>query len=133
MHRGAPAVGACDWRRHIARIAADGRYYTAEIGVLTAESSARPQRRPLRAIAYDHHANELELVVGEEGQHSAGALRYFVPAPRAVAVEQSDDETAITVDDASGTRTLIRLHAAQGDPMPTDLLSAVWAAVPHHG
>ena len=66
---------------------------------------------PLHAIRYDSDADELEVTIG--GATPGGAvLRYFVAAPRAIHLEERDLGKVISVDDASGVRTLIHVSRA---------------------
>lgn len=75
----------------------------------------RPLQRPrdLQAIGYCPGRDMLELAAGGSGTGLAG-LRYFISAPRQIHLEQSDARADILVQDASGTRTLIRLFNLPG-------------------
>jgi len=69
-----------------------------------------PGLRQLHTIDYDAERDVLEVAVGT-GRPSRPTLRYFVSAPRAISVAESDYEQAILVDDASGVRTIVTCAA----------------------
>jgi hypothetical protein len=120
------------WSERFARITAERARWLAEVTVLGPEPCASPQRRRLHAIAYRHDADELEVAVCDAGRHAA-ELHYFVSCPRAISVEECALTTAITVDDATGIRTLIRLHAIARRPARRDLAAASAPVLLRHG
>lgn len=68
----------------------------------------------LEAIRFDPGRDEIEIAICENG--GAGAsIRYFVPTPRAVTVEDSALSKVIAVTDAEGIRTLISIASLDGD------------------
>lgn len=77
------------------------------------------RRRALRGMSFRHAEDVLELCVGAQPS-GAGALRYFIPAPRRMEVRREGERLEIVVWDALGTRTLIRLYGQPGGP---DLLA----------
>jgi hypothetical protein len=72
-----------------------------------ARDSGQPGRR-LRAICYSPEEDQLEVAVGGVGS-GRPALRFFVPAPKTIAVTEQEGSWRILIDDASGARTLICL------------------------
>jgi len=73
--------------------------------------------RQLHTIDYDAERDVLVVAVGN-GRPSRPTLRYFVSAPRAISVAESDHERAILVDDASGVRTIVTCAARDAAAHP---------------
>jgi hypothetical protein len=68
----------------------------------------------LEAIRFDAGRDEIEVAICQNG--AAGAsLRYFVPAPRSVAVDDSSLSKVITITDAEGVRTLISIASLDAE------------------
>lgn len=67
----------------------------------------------LEAIRFDRRRDEIEVAICQNG--AAGAsIRYYVPAPRSVTVEESALSKLIAVTDAEGIRTLISIASLTG-------------------
>jgi hypothetical protein len=66
----------------------------------------------LQAIGYDPRDGMLEISVGGRGVRYPVLLRHFISNPQTIGVEEFGPlrPSAIFVTDASGVRTLIRLH-----------------------
>jgi hypothetical protein len=82
------------------------------IGVPTQTQRQGRTLRPLHGIAYRGEADVLELMVGARPE-GARVLRYFIAGPRCIHLDGADGSSSILVNDASGTRTLIRLTPQQ--------------------
>jgi hypothetical protein len=68
----------------------------------------------LETISFDRQRDEIEVAICQNG--AAGAsVRYFVPAPRSVTVDDSAPSKVIAVTDAEGVRTLISIASLDGD------------------
>jgi hypothetical protein len=86
-------------------------------------SSARAgRRRPidargglLEAIRFDSRQDEIEVAICQNGA-SGASVRYFVPAPRSVSVEDSSLTKVIAITDAEGVQTLISVASLEGEP-----------------
>jgi len=107
---GALKLEAYRWPEYFGSIALDGDRVLATVGLLPQLLSGRDdqRQRPLRAIGYDPGEDVLEVAVGGEAA-DLPALRYFVSAPQAITVAESNNTRAILVDDASGIQTMIRV------------------------
>jgi hypothetical protein len=62
----------------------------------------------LDGIRYDPGADEIEVEI-QHATGQGGGLRYFVPSPRYVTVEEHEQAKMICVTDAGGLRTMINL------------------------
>ena len=60
----------------------------------------------LETIRFDRGQDEIEVAICQNGA-SGASVRYFVPAPRSVTVEDSSLTKVISITDAEGVRTLI--------------------------
>jgi hypothetical protein len=114
-----------DWVGYFESIALHSDRWLASValGWERANGDGTSSPRPLRTVAYDPHDDELEVAVGGEPARSP-TLRYFVPSPRAITIEEFDHTRAVMVDDSRGLRTLIRLFglpakAATATPVHT--------------
>ncbi len=68
----------------------------------------------LEAIRFDSGRDEIEIAICQNG--AAGAsIRYYVPAPRSVTVDDSSLSKVISVTDAEGVRTLISIASLNGE------------------
>jgi hypothetical protein len=78
-------------------------------------SAGQPEPEPglsrwvLRALHYDREGDVLRMTL-DIPPRGAQVLRYFLFAPRVVAVAEISREVVVTVDDASRLRTVIRLN-----------------------
>jgi hypothetical protein len=99
------------------RLAPVRAYGAARGGVL--DAFARVPLSPVRArrgdnegvldgIRYNRSSDELEVRI-RQGPDRPVWRRYFVPAPRAVTVEEREEGRVICVTDAGGLRTVITL------------------------
>jgi len=72
----------------------------------------------LRTIGYKAEDDVIEIAVRGCSTHGHLALRHFIAGPRAITVLEHEppDLTTMVVDDASGTRTRIRLFAGPVSP-----------------
>jgi hypothetical protein len=120
------------WAEYFRSIVLDTGGVLATVEVTREQLIGPPsgKRRSLHAISYHATKDLLELAVGG---HAAGEprLRYLISAPRTVEVAESRTGRVIVVQDASGTRTLIRLfnvsslsgvaeqHASRGANLPS--------------
>ena len=68
----------------------------------------------LEAIRFNRHEDEIEVAICQNG--AAGvSVRYFVPSPRTVTVEDSSFSKLISITDADGLRTLVSVAALDRD------------------
>jgi hypothetical protein len=102
-------LGASEWIDYFRSIPLGGREILAAVEVVHEPPSDPLDTvwRPLQMISYDSHEDVLEFAVAGHG--GGPALRYLISAPRLVSVEESSYMRLISVMDASGTETMIRL------------------------
>ncbi len=86
---------------------------------LSPARAGRPEADSLRgglleAIRFDARRNEIEVAICQNGT-SGASVRYFVPAPRSVTVEETSMGKVIAVTDAEGVRTLISIASLDGE------------------
>jgi hypothetical protein len=62
----------------------------------------------LEAISYDRPRDEIEVAIRQNGA-SGASLRYFVPSPRSVTVEDSALSKLICITDLAGLRTIVSI------------------------
>ena len=83
-------------------------------------SAGQPEPEPglsqwvLCALHYDREGDVLRMTLGIPPR-GAQVLRYFLFAPRVVAVAELHRELVVTVNDASDLRTVIRLERPAGE------------------
>jgi len=68
----------------------------------------------LETIRFDSGRDEIEIAICQNGS-SGASIRYFVPAPRSVTIEDSSLSKVIAVTDAEGVRTLISIASLDGE------------------
>ena len=68
----------------------------------------------LETIHFDRGRDEIEVAICQNGA-SGASVRYFVPAPRSITVEESSPSKVIAVTDAEGVRTLISIASVDGE------------------
>jgi hypothetical protein len=110
------------WREYLNSINADGHHLWVTVSLAgaslsLARTAGRASRRGglLVRVRYDEDRDEIELLT--RGQRDGDSARYFLPAPRAVAVEERDGGKLIRVQDASGTCTEIALTLLPSDEL----------------
>ena len=108
-HEAAAELEAERWSEYFETIAHDVAGVLATLEVVPGSHDEHTTRLPqeLHAIGYCPSEDVLELAVAIAGHRAS--VRYFIPGPRRIRLEQSDDRADILVEDASGTATLIRL------------------------
>jgi hypothetical protein len=108
-------LDASDWERYFERITGSDESLLVQVTV----GSGRHRRIDgvaawlLHAIRYDPRADQIQIearAVPVPGVR----LHLFVSAPRSIAVQHGEHAEVITVGDASGLQTLIRLAKRSG-------------------
>jgi hypothetical protein len=112
MGMAALKLDAHEWTDYFRAIVANNDGALATVALQPQQSGGADDRRrlPLRAIGYDSEEDVVEVALGGEAAHCP-AIRYFVAAPRAVTVAESNFTKRILVADASGVQTLILVFA----------------------
>jgi hypothetical protein len=89
----------------------DGLLVTIEVMSEELGDQTDVERLPLQAIGYDAKDDVLEVSVGGRSTRYPVVLRHFISSPQTISVEESGplNPKAILVEEAGGTRTLIRL------------------------
>jgi hypothetical protein len=99
-------MGSEQWRGYLRSLAQHREQLLVGVSVTEAERDRRdaPRRLPLHAISYE--ADEIQVTVGLGW---GAELRYLVPAPRSIEVQELGGETVLRVADATGVMTVFRL------------------------
>jgi hypothetical protein len=66
----------------------------------------------LEEIRYNRHADEIEICICRNGAGEA-SLRYFIPCPRSLTVEEHELSKVICITDSAGLRTVVSLVSAR--------------------
>lgn len=106
---------SAEWRDYLAALG-DGAPMVARIALGSlgcASAAGRAHGHRLLSISYDDRADEIEVHVGRPASETG--LRYFIPEPRSIVVQESARALGVVVDDASGVRTVIELRPAATD------------------
>jgi hypothetical protein len=86
--------------------------------------------RPLRSIRYDAQADEIEVAVGVG---TTAWLRYFIAAPRSIAVDERPGGKVLRVVDADGVQTMIGLQGISPRRETPTPLAEVRSSAPPQG
>ncbi len=76
----------------------------------------RPARGGLlEAIRFNRQLDEIEVAISQNGA-SGASVRYFVPSPRSVTVEDFSFGKLISITDSDGLSTVIHITSLDHDP-----------------
>ncbi len=105
------------WQEYFDAITAGGRHLKATVELARVSLSPGPadQGEPasrqdglLAGIRYDRRQDEIEIRIRRRGARGH-SVRFFLPAPRGVTIEERDEHKLIRVSDADGVCTEITL------------------------
>lgn len=101
------------WKAYFDAVAPtlDGMLATIEETSPSLGAQVHAEEMPLQALGYDPRDRVLEIAVGGSTAGDPIVLRHLVSTPQRIQVRTGDDlaPSAIVVDGADGTRTLVRL------------------------